>query len=93
LFPSEKTNAAGVVVEIYSKPDCHLCEEAKAALMKMQRRYGFQLREVNVAANPALLAEYGERIPLVWVSGHLACKYFVDEGAIVKRLRLAAEHK
>ncbi|MGH7602100.1 MAG: glutaredoxin family protein [bacterium] len=83
LLPS-KTNAAGVIVEIYSKPDCHLCEEAKAALVKMQRRYGFQLREVNIAEDPALLAEYGTRIPLIYVDGHLVCKYYVDETAIVK---------
>jgi len=83
LLPA-RTNVTGVVVEIYSKPDCHLCEEAKAALVKMQRRYGFQLREVNIAADPALLAEYGTRIPLIYVDGHLVCKYFVDEAAIVK---------
>lgn len=93
LFLPAKTNVAGVVVEIYSKPDCHLCEEAKAALVKMQRRYGFQLREVNIADDPALLAEYGTRIPLIWVDGHLVCKYFVDEAAIIKRLKLAAEKK
>lgn len=86
-----KKNFAGVLVEIYSKPDCHLCDDAKAVLVKMQRRYGFQLCEVNIADDPALLAEYGERIPLVWVDRHLVCKYFVDEAAVVKRLKLAAK--
>jgi glutaredoxin len=86
FFLPAKTNDAGVVVEIYSKPDCHLCDEAKATLVKMQRRYGFQLREVNIADDPALLAEYGPRIPLVWVDGHLVCKYYVDEAAIVKKV-------
>ena len=93
FFLPAKTKLAGVAVEIYSKPDCHLCDDAKAALVKMQRRFGFQLREVNIAADPALLAEYGTRIPLVWVDGHLVCKYYVDEAAVVKRLRLAAEEK
>ncbi len=76
-----------MLVEIYSKPDCHLCEEAKATLVKLQRRHGFQLREVNIAHDPALLAEYGARIPLIYVDGHLVCKYFVDEAAVVKKLR------
>jgi glutaredoxin len=87
FFLPAKTKTAGVVVEIYSKPDCHLCDDAKAALVKMQRRYGFELREVDIAADPALLAEYGTRIPLVWVDGHLVCKYFVNEAVIVKKLR------
>jgi hypothetical protein len=61
--------------------------------MKMQQRYGFQLREVNIADDPALLAEYGTRIPLIFVDGHLVCKYFMDETAVAKRLRLAVEEK
>jgi glutaredoxin len=78
------------VVEIYSKPDCHLCDEAKAVLLKMQRHHGFQLREVNIADDEKLMAEYGERIPLVLVNGHLICKYFVDEMAVVKSLNATA---
>jgi len=81
--------ANGAVVEIYSKPDCHLCDDAKAVLRKMQRRHRFALREVNIAADEKLLAEYGARIPLVFVNGHLVCKYFVDEAAVVKSLASA----
>jgi glutaredoxin len=89
LLPA-KTIAADTTVEIYSKPDCHLCEEAKNILVMMQRRYGFQLREVNIAGDPTLLAEYGERIPLIYVNGHLVCKYFVDEKAVAKSIALAS---
>lgn len=83
--------AGSAVVEIYSKSDCHLCDEAKATLLKMQRRYDFQLREVNIAGDPALMAEYGTRIPLVFVDGRLVCKYFVDEGAVAKNLATATK--
>jgi len=82
--------ANGVLVEIYSRPGCHLCDDAKAALLKMQRRQGFALREVNIAGDEKLLAEYGTRIPLVFVNGRLACKYFVDEAAIVKSMAVTA---
>jgi len=74
------------VVEIYSKPGCHLCDDAKAVLLKMQRRHDFVLGEVNIATDEKLLAEYGARIPLVFVNGHLVCKYFVDEAAVVRSL-------
>ena len=90
FFLPAKTKADKIVVEIYSKPDCHLCEEAKSILVMMQRRYGFQLREVNIANDPALLAEYGERIPLIYVNGHLVCKHFVDEKAVAKWIALAS---
>ena len=78
--------ASGAVVEIYSKPDCHLCDDAKAVLQRLQRRHRFTLREVNIAADEKLLAEFGTRIPLVFVNGHLVCKYVVDEAAVVKNL-------
>ena len=90
FFLPAKSIAADTIVEIYSKPDCHLCDEAKNILVKMQRRHGFQLREVNIAGDPALLAEYGERIPLVYVNGHLVCKYFVDEKAVARRIALTS---
>lgn len=72
------------IVEIYSKPGCHLCDDAKAVLQRLQRRHRFTLREVNIAADEKLLAEFGTRIPLVFVNGHLVCKYFVDEAAVIK---------
>lgn len=81
---------AGLVVEIYSKPDCHLCEVAKEQLEVLQRRWPFELREVNIAESAELLAEFGERIPLVWVEGKLACKYRVDEEALRRKLEQAA---
>ena len=74
------------IVEIYSKPGCHLCDDAKAVLQRLQRRHRFTLREVNIAADEKLLAEFGTRIPLVFVNGHLVCKYVVDEAAVVQNL-------
>lgn len=81
---------AGLVVEIYGKPGCHLCEEVKEKLEALQRRWPFELREVNIAESAELLAEFGERIPLVWVEGKLACKYRVDEEALRRKLEQAA---
>jgi len=78
----------GSVVEIFSKPDCPLCVEAKAHLMRLQVQWGFELREVNIAKEHTLLAQYGARIPLVWVNGRLACKYRVDEQALRQKLQM-----
>lgn len=83
----------GVLVEIYGKPDCHLCEVAKEHLEKLQRRWGFALREVNIAQNGELLRAYGERIPLIWVEGKLACKFRVEEEPLRQKVKLAAATK
>ncbi len=76
----------GVLVEIYSKPDCCLCDEAKARLLELQRRYGFILHEVDITSEQRLYADYHTRIPLIWVNGRLACKYRVDEQAILRKM-------
>jgi glutaredoxin len=93
LFRRSKKKTAGVVVEIFSKPGCHLCEQAKHTLEKMQRKYGFELREINIEKDPALMLEYETRIPLIWVDSHLVCKYVVDENIVAKNILSARAFK
>ncbi len=76
----------GQVVEIFSKADCSLCETAKAELLRLQQKWGFELREVNLAHDEVLLRKYGARIPLVRVNGKLVCKYKIDVEALRHKL-------
>ncbi|OGK98086.1 MAG: glutaredoxin [Candidatus Rokubacteria bacterium RIFCSPHIGHO2_12_FULL_73_22] len=73
-------------LDIYTKRDCCLCDEAKAVLLRVQRDVPFELREVDVESSAELLEAYGERIPLVFVDGRLAFKFRVDEAALRRRL-------
>lgn len=82
-------DATKSIVSIFSKPGCHLCEVAKDQLLGLQRQYGFRLEEVDISTDAKLLEEFETRIPLIWVDGHLVCKYRVDEAALVKDLRRA----
>ncbi len=50
-------------VTVYSKPDCHLCEDAIAALEGCAHELGFELRELDITADEALHRAYFERIP------------------------------
>jgi glutaredoxin len=79
-----------VVVSIYSKPGCHLCDEAKAQLVKLQSRRKFHLEEVDISRDEKLLAEFETRIPLIWVNGRLVCKYQVDEAALLGEVKRAS---
>ncbi len=80
----------GVLVEIYGKPDCHLCEVAKEQLENLRQSWGFVLREVNIAQDEKLLREFGERIPLIWVEGKLACKFRVEAEPLRQKITHAA---
>lgn len=70
------------LVTVYTKPGCHLCEEAVRVLQRTQKLHPFALEEVNVQADPALLAEYGEQIPVVTLNGTFLSEYVVDEARL-----------
>jgi glutaredoxin len=70
------------LVTLYTKPGCCLCDEAKEALERVRARHPFDLSEVDVAADPALLDHYGERLPVVAVDGVETFDYSVDEAAL-----------
>ena len=73
-------------VEIYGKRDCCLCDEAKAALLKVQREVPFELHEIDIESAPELYETYKERIPLILINGRVACKFRIDERALRRRL-------
>lgn len=56
-------------VRLYSKPGCHLCEDALQQLENLRGDYDFLLEEVNIEDDPALKAKLGEQIPVVTVDG------------------------
>ncbi len=73
-------------VVLYGRPDCHLCDEARAALLRVRSRRPFELREVDIESDDGLFKRYLERIPVVEVDGEEMFEYFVDEERLAARL-------
>jgi glutaredoxin len=76
-----------VQVEIYSRPGCHLCDEAKEVIQRVQRRVSFDLRVTNIETQPELEKKYGEEIPVVFINGSEAFKYRVDEAKFENQVK------
>ncbi len=74
-------------VELFTRPDCHLCHEARAVLLDVQSSYAFILHEIDITTDPTLLARYGEEVPVVLVNGQKAGKYGVDRAYFIRVLR------
>ncbi|WP_461482000.1 glutaredoxin family protein [Porticoccus sp.] len=53
------------ILTLYTGPNCPLCDQAKALLYPLLQEAGWQLREVNIAADEHLQSLYGIRIPVV----------------------------
>jgi glutaredoxin len=74
-------------IDIYSRPGCHLCEEAKAAIEPFRERYAVVLRTINVESSADLENRYGSDIPVVLVNGDEAFRHRVDRTELERKLK------
>ena len=76
----------GRQVVVYSRKGCHLCEIVKETLSKLQRRGGFTWQEVDVDGDEQLRRQFTDEVPVVFIDGHKAFKYRLDETEFLRRL-------
>jgi glutaredoxin len=62
-------------VLLYTRPGCHLCEEAKREIAAAGCSDQYELEEINIDDDPALVERYGWEIPVVTINGIKAFKY------------------
>ena len=74
-------------VTLYTRPGCHLCEEARALMAPVLREFGAALREVNVDEDDVLSGRYGLDVPVIFIGAHKAAKHRVDVAELRRQLR------
>ena len=65
-------------VIVYSRPGCHLCDEAKQVIQTAGCDDRFTLEEVNIESDCELLRKYQYDIPVVMIDGDEAFRHRVD---------------
>lgn len=50
---------------LYTRPGCHLCEDAAGLLLRVAEERPFDLAEVDISGEPRLMKRYALRIPVV----------------------------
>ena len=74
-------------VVVYSRPGCHLCEEALERIVALHEEgYRFGLTEIDIESDDLLLRRYLERIPVVEVDGIEVSELLLDEAGLRARL-------
>jgi glutaredoxin len=73
-------------VVLYTRPGCHLCDDARAVLERVRAATPFELVERDIDADDRLLRAYLERIPVVEIDGREAFELFVDEAELRRML-------
>jgi glutaredoxin len=74
-------------VTIYSRPGCHLCEEAKVQIAPVLRELGARLTEINIDEDPELRARYDYDVPVILIGARKAAKHRVDPKQFRRQLR------
>jgi glutaredoxin len=68
-----------LLVTLYTRQGCHLCETAHQQLATTQRRNQFALTVVDIDSDPELVALYGEQVPVVAVNGKVRFRGQVNQ--------------
>jgi len=54
---------------LYSRPGCHLCDDARQVIETVCAELGERYTEVDITSSTELQREYGEQIPVTLVDG------------------------
>ncbi|MFL6157349.1 MAG: glutaredoxin family protein [Marmoricola sp.] len=74
-------------VRLYTKPGCHLCDDARAVVERVCAEVGASYDEVDITTDPALVRLYGEQIPVTFVDGAQHDFWRVEEQRLRSALR------
>ena len=78
-------------VIIYSRPGCHLCDEAKAAIQSAGIDDQFTLEEINIESDDELLRKYKYDIPVIAIDGVETFIHRVNPGEFKTRIKRISE--
>ncbi len=76
-------------VTMYMREGCHLCEEAKAAMLPILKALGARLQEVDIDDDPVLLARYTNDVPVIFIGSHFFAQHRIDPARFRSRLENA----
>ena len=71
---------------VYSRNYCHLCEEMIEALRGLQGLGRFEIRVVDVDADPELERRHGEKVPVLMHGERELCHYRLEPSVVTAYL-------
>lgn len=54
-----------ISVTLYTREECHLCDEVKDQLLSLQREYPHELVEIDIDQDESLQRAFGDQVPVV----------------------------
>ena len=57
-----------VIVTIYSRSGCHLCDVALTDIEKFKNEFDFEIKKILIDGNVELEKKYGEEVPVILIN-------------------------
>lgn len=76
-----------ILIEIYSKDNCQLCDELKEVVKKVQSSFDFEIKEIDITKDSEVFEKYKYDIPVVHLNGKIAFKHRITEEELIKKLK------
>ena len=73
-----------VLLTVYGREHCHLCQDMIAALQELRLRYPFRLEVIDVDSDSDLRSRYGQRVPVLMAEGKEICHYHLNLDAFAR---------
>jgi hypothetical protein len=64
-----------LILTVYSRAYCHLCDEMIEALRGLQGLFHFEIAVIDVDADPELERRHGESVPVLMHDGRELCHF------------------
>lgn len=65
-----RVTASDARVVLYSRPGCHLCDDARDVVAAVCDERGVRWVEVDISDDSRLVREFGDQVPVTFVDGH-----------------------
>ena len=74
-------------VTLYTRPGCHLCDDARLVIEAVCTELGESFSEVDIDSDPALRSRFSDEVPVTFVDGRQHDFWRVDPQRLRSALR------
>lgn len=75
-------------ITLYTREGCHLCDEARVAIIPLLREFGATLREVDIDDDPVVHDRYTNDVPVIFLGSQIVGQHRADLARLRKQLEL-----
>jgi glutaredoxin len=76
-------------LQVYSREDCHLCEDMLEALARFEIELGYSFRVYDIDDDALLLEQFNALVPVVYYNGRELMRYYFELATLETALKTA----